>query len=356
MNIRSLFLILFLCLGYSSFAQNAIENANQLLGNWEKSYMDMKDGSKLLDEFTFQKTSSLISFGTKGIGAFTEGKTSSRFRYTMAGKTLVMGGLTYEIETLNSGELVFSEIDPNRKDYQLLRYHFIATKDSPEQFFIRKFINPNVRIKADGDTAYLFCSAVHPVFIADGRYGQVTESSFEGTYQNSYDFIERSFLFPPNKSGRFRINFTVTKTGKVDNIRIAESTDSLLNARLIEAVNSTQRKWIPAERNGKKVDVHFFYEFEYNAKLTADDEFEYVQYSGFEERADALKERKKYAKAIELYTKCILMRDNAIEPLYKRADCYFALNIVKNACSDWSYLSKLGQKRAEGLFIKNCLR
>jgi hypothetical protein len=48
--------------------------------------------------------------------------------------------------------------------------------------------------------------------------------------------------------------------------------------------------------------------------------------------------------------------DFDLEPYYKRADSYFALKVNKNACLDWSYLSKKGQKKAEKLFFDNCMK
>ena len=74
------------------------------------------------------------------------------------------------------------------------------------------------------------------------------------------------------------------------------------------------------------------------------------------ERANQFFVKKNYEKAVKLYTKCILMTDDAIEALYKRADCYFTVNDIKNACSDWNYLAGKGQKRAEGLYLKHCMK
>ena len=48
--------------------------------------------------------------------------------------------------------------------------------------------------------------------------------------------------------------------------------------------------------------------------------------------------------------------DFDLEPYYKRADSYFALKVNKNACLDWSYLAKKGQKKAEKLFFDNCMK
>ena len=50
------------------------------------------------------------------------------------------------------------------------------------------------------------------------------------------------------------------------------------------------------------------------------------------------------------------MTDDAIEALYKRADCYFTVDALNNACSDWNYLAGKGQKRAEGLYLNYCMK
>ena len=103
--------------------------------------------------------------------------------------------------------------------------------------------------------------------------------------------------------------------------------------------------------------VQFNYIFEYPTKDEEENAFfDQLEYNSLMERANNFFVKQNYEKAVKLYTKCILMTDNAIEPLYKRANCYFTVNAIKNACSDWNYLAGKGQKRAEGLYLKHCMK
>ena len=49
------------------------------------------------------------------------------------------------------------------------------------------------------------------------------------------------------------------------------------------------------------------------------------------------------------------MIDDAIEAFY-RTDCHFIVDVLKNACFNWNYLTRKGQKRAEGLYLKHCMK
>jgi tetratricopeptide (TPR) repeat protein len=126
----------------------------------------------------------------------------------------------------------------------------------------------------------------------------------------------------------------------------------------VEALAFTKDSWKAAEYKFKSIAVQINYIFEYDVtpQQVDDNPFDLEMYQYYLRKGNKFFAEKNYEKAVKNYTKCILMTDDAIEPLYKRADCYFTVNAIKNACSDWNYLVKKGQKRAEGLYLQHCMK
>lgn len=170
--------------------------------------------------------------------------------------------------------------------------------------------------------------------------------------------IEKEFNFPAKKKGNFRVTFAVGKSGALKDITVKESSDSTYNNALEQAVYQTRKRWLPAEYESKKVETIFNFVYVYDTEEKPDNNFDEYLYYENKEKANTFFDKKEYVKAIKLYTKCILMQDEDfdLQPYYKRADSYFALKVNKNACLDWSYLAKKGQKKAEKLFLENCMK
>lgn len=150
----------------------------------------------------------------------------------------------------------------------------------------------------------------------------------------------------------------MSKFGLLKDINVPESSDSTYNNAFKQAVYQTRKRWIPAEYENKKVETSFNYVYVYDAEEKPENNFDEYLYYENKEKANRFFDKKEYVKAIKLYTKCILMQDEDfdLQPYYKRADSYFALKVNKNACLDWSYLAKKGQKKAEKLFLGNCMK
>lgn len=335
-------------------------DSRKLIGNWVKDYIDMKDGSRLTNPEVDKVTATMLIFRKDNAGVIILGKEASPTLYVTVGDTLLVGrAALYHIDKLTPYELVFSQIIPNTPDYLIRRYHYLSTKESASEYFFRQFIKPNIIKQANGDTLYNFNKYVFPHYKGGRDFFQGTiYDDFDDVYQFSYEDIEKNFKYPENQAGIFKIAFQVSKEGVLKNVEIKESSDSTYNNQLLKAVWQTRKSWLPADYDGKKVDVVFNYEFRYGEEEEQPENYYYddLVYESVLKRANKQFELKNYGKAIKLYTKCVLMKDEAFEALYKRADCYFALKIVKNACSDWNYLSVRGQKKAENLFISHCIK
>lgn len=362
MKIKLLLLIL-LSFWHQSFTQTYMDKQKdieqKLIRNWVKYRVEMKDGSQILNGDIAKKMASMLIFKKGKVYVLISGKLAQQSVYTISNNVLVLDeNFLYTIEKLTENELIFHGNFENSSDNEIVRYHYVSTTESPEQHFFRQFIKPNISIQANGDTAYKFNEYIFPSYkLTLGDYPTVL-SNFYQVYESSYDMIEEDFNFPENKKGNFRVSFAVSKFGILKDIEIKESSDSTYNNALLQAVYKTRKRWLPAEYENKKVETLFNYVYVYDDKNKNESNFDYLQHEITKEKANRQFEKKEYVKAIKLYTKCILMQeeDFDLEPYYKRADSYFALKVNKNACLDWSYLAKKGQKKAEKLFFDNCMK
>jgi hypothetical protein len=343
---------------YQVQAQNYIEKQKniekKIIRTWVKYRVEMKDGSSVLDESIDRFTASMLIFKKANTFVLISGKEAQQSKYYVSDSLLTLSGASYIIEKLTEHELTFIGNFPDMPDNKVIRYHYISTTETSGQYFYRQYIKPTIRIKANSDTAYAFSEYIFPKFFVNA----IILNEFNEVYENSYNLIEKMFNFPEKTKGNFSVSFAINKFGTLGDIEIKESSDSSYNDALIKAVGGTRKLWLPAEFENKKVETIFTYVFKYEGKEEKSDIFDFELYQISKIKADKQFDKKEYVKAIKLYTKCILMQeeDFDLEPYYKRADSYFALKANKNACLDWSYLAKKGQKKAEKLFFDNCMK
>ena len=362
MKIRLLLLILStIC--YQIHAQSSKVQQRQIeqkiIGNWVKYRVEMKDGSQILDERINKNAASMLIFKKDNAGVIISGRNAQQTQYAISDSILVLNRTgSYLIEKLTEYELIFHGISENLPDNEIIRYHYVATTESSGQYFFRQFIKPNIKTQANGDTAYNFNEYIFPQFRPVLNEFSTVISDFYEVYESSYNMIEKDFNFPVKKKGNFRVTFAVSKSGTLKDVEIKESSDSTYNNALLQAVYKTRKRWLPAEYEHKKVETLFNYVYVSEGEDKVEVNFDGFLYQNTKENANSLFNKKEYVKAIKLYTKCILMQDEDFdfEPYYKRADSYFILKVNKNACLDWSYLAKKGQKRAEKLFLEHCMK
>lgn len=361
MKIRLLLLTLFsFC--YQSQAQNSINEQKdvekKLIRTWVKYRVEMKDGSAVLDENINRFTASMLIFKKANTFVLIAGRQAEQSKYYVSDSLLRLSGISYIIEKLTDHELIFTGNFPDTPDNKVIRYHYVSTTETSGQYFYRQFIKPTIRIKDNLDTAYAFSEYIFPKFRTSPNNDTEVLEEFNDVYEQSYNLIEKVFNFPEKIKGNFTVSFAVNKFGNLQDIKIKESSDSSFNEALRKAVNETRKLWLPAECDNKKVETIFNYVFRYEGTEENTNKFDLDIYEITRNKANKQFEKKEYIKAIKLYTKCILMQeeDFDLEPYYKRADSYFALKANKNACLDWSYLAKKGQKKAEKLFFDNCMK
>jgi hypothetical protein len=328
----------------------------KIVRSWAKYSVNAKDGSQLQDEGVARKAASMLIFKKGGGCVVIFGNKAIQALYGLADSFIIIDGSRYVIEKLTENEFVFQEVSASKSDNELIRYHYVSTTESSGEYFYRQFIKPFIRIGAKGDTAYAFNEYIYPKFKYESNGYLVELENFDDVYQTSYNYIEKNFVYPPQKKSNFAVSFSVNKNGELKNVVIKESSDSSYNESLLNAIYKTEKHWIPAVYENKSVETIFNYVFRYDNAEEPTVDFDMEVYMNKKSRANRFFEKKEYVKAIKLYTECILMQDEDIEPLFKRAESYFALKINKNACLDWSYLAKKGQKKAEKLFMDNCMK
>ena len=339
-------------------SDSTVTNPKLLLGNWGFDYADYQDGTLVRDNNVIRSAATMLSFRRGNAITSMFHARAINLTYSVKNDKLTVGAFSYRIEKLNNNELIFTLWeDVARESYQVLRFHYLATKESSEEYYFRNFVKPNITIKPNGDTTYAFTEDFFPqFFVKTYRNEEYELNNFNDVFQASYQVIEKAFNFSTIIKGRFRVQFDVTKTGQIADIVVKETSDSAYNNQLIKAVASTSKFWKNAEYRNIPVAVQFNYIFEYDGKEEENSYYDYEFYQSLMQRANNHFVKQNYEKAVKLYTKCILMTDNAIDALYKRADCYFTVNALKNACSDWNYLAGKGQKRAERLYLRNCMK
>jgi hypothetical protein len=361
MKIRLLLLILFsfYCqLQAQTPSEKHKEFERKIIRTWVKYRVEMKDGSLVLDESINRFTASMLIFKKANTFVLVSGKEAQQSKYRILDSLLTLSGSSYIIEKLTDHEFIFTGNFPDTRNNKIIRYHYISTTETSGQYFYRQFIKPTVRIKENLDTAYTFSEYIFPKFKYESFGNSIVLEEFNDVYEQSYNIIEKKFNFPEKIKGSFSVSFAVNKFGNLQDIKMKESSDSSYNDALMKAVSETRKLWIPAEYDNKKVETLFNYVFKYEEKEENSNDFNLDSYEITRIKADRQFEKKEFIKAIKLYTKCILMQeeDFDLEPYYKRADSYFALKVNKNACLDWSYLAKKGQKKAEKLFFDNCMK
>jgi TonB family protein len=90
---------------------------------------------------------------------------------------------------------------------------------------------------------------------------------FPGGQQALMGFIRDNLKYPvqaqeEKKTGTVVVNFLVSSTGKIENVKVAKSVHPALDAEAVRVV-SKMPDWFPGKQNGKPVDVYYSVPFEF---------------------------------------------------------------------------------------------
>ena len=104
---------------------------------------------------------------------------------------------------------------------------------------------------------------------------QEKKPSFDGGDANKFSaWVNEHKNYPEEAKksgieGRVTTQFTITKDGKLINVRILRGVHPLLDGEAIRVIESAPQKWIPGERRGEPIDVT--YTFPVIFKLTEEE-------------------------------------------------------------------------------------
>lgn len=333
----------------------------KIVGNWVKIKIDMADGSTFVDPDGRQsQAEQIMAFDSEGFVKKVTLDDNFNTPYVLRDSLLYIkdkelansqnatNWTNYKVEKLTPFELIFSEYSLDVPIYRRMRYYFARSETKIGKLINERFVYPDMRASID-DTLFTMSRFVYPSFNFAG--------DFDESYQQSFNFIERVLNYPSNKSGLFRIQFAVTKTGEINKIRINESTNPKYDEKLKNAVRASKGSWQPAKLDGHPVSVLVRYEFGYGSDYYQKDyaaqnkmqDAKYYYDQGVRQYA-----AKDYERSVQSFSKSIEFGSNNPQNYFNRGAAYIALGQKDKACVDWKYLVDLGQKWVEKYVNQYC--
>jgi protein TonB len=84
---------------------------------------------------------------------------------------------------------------------------------------------------------------------------------YRGGMDGLYRYLRENIRYPEkaakkNIQGKVLVSFVVDKNGKIKQVKLVESVDKALDKEALRVVSNMPR-WIPGEKEGKKVNVRF---------------------------------------------------------------------------------------------------
>ncbi|MFT4033413.1 MAG: tetratricopeptide repeat protein [Siphonobacter sp.] len=327
-------------------------DTSTLRGVWVAKRIEYRNGYQMMSDEEVNRSNIVFVFEDRRLRFYTNGKPTT-VTYTITGNRIrTAQNAVYQVDKLTDYELQLTEQTATIDHNDQLRF-ICARQDaySYEEYIQKRFVLPAARY--DSDTFYVMNDYVYPKFRT-----HLIDSSFYESYQNSYEFIDDAFRqIAKPKRDRFRVSFVVSKTGKVENVEIIESTDPTEDANLRAAIRATEGRWISARINNHPVRVQVNYEFPYGLpdtkNLTVADIQALKAKDLFETGLQQFK-RQRYEEALTTFNRCIELDPGNVSIRFNRAATFFQLNRVSEACKDWKLLEQAGEKEATTFLKKYC--
>ena len=217
-----------------------------------------------------------------------------------------------------------------------------------EDLINQKFVYPNMRPSID-DTLFKMTRFVYPKLRA-------IDKDFTQAYGFAFASIEERFRPNFNKTNKFRVRFTVTKRGKVENLWIDQSSDARLNDRLADAILAYDGRWLPATFNGRAVTTEVRYEFGYGNNLQAEDpQTKKESAEAYFARGIDYYKQNRFTEAIQNFDLCLGLDPQNVQALFNKGASLMNLKQKDEACKTWNYLYKdLGQVWVEKYIKQYC--
>ncbi len=327
----SVFLVL-LFTTIQGISQDTIKKALQ--GEWIKDRISLKDGSTIYDD-NLLNSSFGLEFLRDTLIISIEGKNSIT-SYTVEDSILNYRGSHFKIARLDGPILELEQVQ-HSDDIEPIRLNmsFKPTYDLG--------VSPEFYTAKNKDKVYILQAGV-------------IEPKFMNARFSAIDYIFANLKYPEYKKGGFVVRFVVTKEGKLLGQKILASSNHKYDQKLIDAINKTSGKWLPAKYMGEAVNSEVEYNFDlgwtkgdYAAKGGDN-----VSAEEYESNGRYYFSAKNYRSSVYYFSKAIDQNPYQIDSYYLRAAAHIYLKRNASACADYYQLKVLNQKRAEKLYDKYC--
>lgn len=345
---KCLLIIIFAFLSPIVLAQNLQE---KLEGTWVKTDIDMKDGSKYITyypwdkrylEFTFLKENYIYNIYPG------QAEREAIFNYKLKDNRIIVSNkFEFFIEKISSDSLVLVEKIENIEDDKLKRY-YLKRKES----LVQDFLNKNINTKK---------------LIAEPYY----TPRFQGNFTRYLNQKFKNILGITSLSGYLNFNILSSKLDvelanypkkltKIDNAIVQNIQKSFRNwdIKQFKGYESVQIPFIITVKNvgrNRNVSIKLFAQTYEDLRADYGKSLEVMTASSkyFKQGLDDFT-NKRYEKAIINFSKSYEIDYTFLDALYNRATTYYLNNQLDKACSDWKKLKEFGQIKAIKLLEQYC--
>jgi tetratricopeptide (TPR) repeat protein len=331
---RLLILTILFFTNQALFAQKAL--LSQLQGEWIKEELTLEDGSTIYNPEVVEGEF-ILNFISDDSLLVTYNGRSNYHRFVLQDSVISYSGAKLKIERFEKPVLQVVEVN-TQDGYKPLIIKFLY-KPTYDLSFV-----PSQYLAKNGSLVY-------------NRIPGLLEPKFLNPRFTPMDYIYNEFRFPEYKKGGFVVRFVVTSDGQLTGARMIVSSHPRYDQKMIQAINKTKGKWVPAMYNGQKVNCEVEYNFDLgwseSASVPAEENKKYKSDQD-KDYGDYYFDLKNYKNAIYYYTESIKGNPYNIDAYYKRAASYVFRQDIKSACGDYEQLTILNQVKAKELFEKYC--
>jgi len=171
------------------------------------------------------------------------------------------------------------------------------------------------------------------------------------SFSNIRTYMARYVKYPEGSDsfgliGTTVVEFTVTTTGNVTDIKVLNSISKSSDAEVIKVLKTTNGKWKPGSKNGSasnmKTEVSVVFKPNVNYNLDA------IALKSKTKGRKLMLEDKDYAKALKSYNKAVQLSPYELSFIAERGLCKYESGDVNGAMADWNrivYLNKFDPMR-----------
>jgi tetratricopeptide (TPR) repeat protein len=303
--------------------------------NWIKTETLRADSSRIFDPTLTGSAISLRVLNGDSL-QFSISNRMQNYKYTFLNSVLVFGMFTFKIQELSAQKLVLIE----------------NTETDVSKAIMLVFMPKNLFDLTYTPEYYL---AKNKEIVYKALPGKL-EPLFRDKNMSAVDYVFERFGFPEYKKGGFVVRFVINQKGELKGAKIVATSNERYNEKLIQAVNKTKGKWLPATYQGKPINV----EVEFNFNLGFEDRqissiVDSTAYSqNYYNTGNEFFQSGSHKQAEKYYQKAIDYDPLNINAYYQHAAVSIALRKKDQACKDFQQLIFLDQKKAIKLQQKYC--